>query len=278
MKLIFGTSVLVAALAASVFAQNRDRPQRGPDFMMLAGRGQTIGVSVRDLDPTDATRQKIDAGVLVDDVRANGPAEKAGIKKSDVITEFDGEHVRSVRQFSRLVRETPPGKTVKATVVRDGRKTDVSITPAADERQADVFIDRDRLHDRLGELRDRLPFNFDFDFDMPGSRARLGATVEDLTPQLAAYFGAKNGVLVSSVVDNSPASRAGLKAGDVITAIDGRSLASRTDLLRTLRGINDDQELTIAIVRDKQESSLKARLERPQPRRETRRIRIGRAV
>jgi len=98
---------------------------------------------------------------------------------------------------------------------------------------------------------------------MPLAGRRLGVSVEELTSQLAGYFGAKDGVLVTSVADGSPASRAGLKAGDVITAINGQSVRSREDLLRGLREAPDSDEVTIGIVRDKKDSAVKAKLEAP---------------
>ena len=78
---------------------------------VLAGRGAQLGVSVRDLDAEQAKGQ---SGAVVEDVRAGSAAEKAGIKKGDVIAEFDGERVRGVRHLTRLVTETPDGRTVKA--------------------------------------------------------------------------------------------------------------------------------------------------------------------
>src|SRR5207245_9832621 len=105
-------------------------------------------------------------GAVVEDIRADSPAEKAGLKRADVIVEFDGERVRSARQFTRLVQETGPGRTVKATVVRDGQRKDVELTPT-DGRQGndDVLLDSRRLRESFGDLgrwTDRmLPFHFD---------------------------------------------------------------------------------------------------------------------
>src|SRR5439155_22327470 len=191
-----------------------ERNGRAREFTILSGRGAEIGVTIRDLGSSDAGAGKADArtgGVLVEEVRPDGPAEKAGIKRSDVIVEFDGEHVRSARQFTRLVQETAPGRTVKATVVRDGQRKEIQLTPS--EGRDAVLLDGERLRERLGDLgpfADHLPpFNFDFDLGLGGlldTRGRLGVSVEELTPQLAAYFGAKEGVLVSTVSDDSPAS------------------------------------------------------------------------
>jgi serine protease Do len=244
------------------------RPEwRVRELSTLSGRGAEIGVSVRDVELAEAEPQKSPAGVLVEDVRLDGPAEKAGVKRSDVIVEFDGEQVRSARQFGRLVQETAPGRTVKAVVVRGGQKRDVQITPESG-RTARFTIDGDRMLERfgddLGNLADRLPpFNFNFDFDTAGVGRRLGVTVNELTSQLAGYFGTTDGLLVTSVVDDSPAARAGLKAGDVITTVNGNRVRSRDDLIHGLRDARDGEEVTVGIVRDKQETTVKAKIESP---------------
>jgi len=258
--------VAVAIVAApSVSGQANDRPRLG----VFAG-GSRIGASVRDLDTSD----RREGGVYVEDVRPGSPAEKAGLKPADIITKLDGETVRSARQFSRLVQETPAGRAVSATVLRDGRSTDVSVTPEEGSR-ADAFFGRDgfaagfdqrRFEDQMGRLQDQfrnIPFDFNLGFGLRGfdGRAQLGVTVEELTPQLATFFGAKDGVLVASVTTDAPASRAGLKAGDVIHSVNGQNVASRADLTRALRSAGANTDVTIGIVRDRKETSVKARLD-----------------
>jgi serine protease Do len=253
MKVLKFVSVLVVLAGVGLLAQagwtvqpgGRGGPG-GPGnnmrgFSILAGRGAEIGVSIRDAGADD----KVPAGVVVVEVQPDSAAEKAGLKHADVIVEFDGEHVRSARQFTRLVQETASGHTVKATVVRDGQRKDVQITPSEGQNALELngdrmVIDGDRLRERLndlGRLTDRaLPFNFNgnggtFSFQMPQSeRGRLGVAVQELTPQLGTYFGAKDGVLIASVSEDSPASRAGLKAGDVVIRINNEPVRSREDL------------------------------------------------
>jgi serine protease Do len=97
----------------------------------------------------------------------------------------------------------------------------------------------------------------------PGS-GRLGVSVQALTPDLAAYFGVSAGVLVSSVDPERPAAKAGLKAGDVITAIDGKAVKSPGELVEQLAG--RQSEVTISVTRDKKVVTLKATLDAPQTR------------
>jgi serine protease Do len=268
--MLAGLAVVAVVAAPSVFgafdspglAQARQQWElANRDFMLLEGRGSEIGVRIADA---------AESGVKVDEVEPNSAAEKAGVKAGDLITMFDGERVRSARQFARLVQETPPGRTVKMTVSRDRQQKDLQITPDSGRRgRSSVLIDGDRLRDQLGDLGNRLPpFNFNFDLDQSelGSGRRLGVSVQELTDQLASYFGVSRGVLITAVTDGSPASRAGLKAGDVITSVNGNRIESRDDFGRALRDAADRRqaeasEITIGIVRDKKESSVKATIE-----------------
>jgi serine protease Do len=267
-------AVVVLALGATsavsqAFGQNRAERDRVRVAVPAPGPGTEIGLSIRDVE-TNRDAQ----GVFVEEVRPDGPAEKAGIKPSDIIVEFDGEQVRGVRQFSRLVLETVPGRSVKATVVRDGKKRDVQITPSQG-RPGNVMFNRDAVHERLDGLVDRLPpFDFDLSLDPARSpRGRLGATVQDMPKPLADYFGSTGGVLVSEVAGDSAASRAGLMPGDVITSVNSVAVRSRADLVQQLAVAGDNREVTIGIVRNKKESTLKATIEPiRRPSRSARRI------
>ena len=266
----FGMFVLGLALAVggavSVAAQDRSERRR-PNVMVLDGRGAQLGVSVSDVDV------KGTAGVRIDDVDPDSPADAAGLREGDVVVEFDGERVRSARQFTRLVQETPGGRTVKIAVMRDGQKQILDATPE-NRVTLDFGFDAERLREQLERsLRefhvepptfrydDRGPRRFEYRLPervMPyaGGRGRLGVTVQSLTPELEEYFGAKNGgVLVSSVTQDSAAAQAGLKAGDVITSINGRSVTGSGDLMRELGDLTG--EITIGILRDRKEMTLK---------------------
>jgi serine protease Do len=261
MKRLAIASIAALSLVATVSVSGQDRPgdapRRVPDMMVLAGRGAEIGVQV--------TEGK-DGGVLIEEVRPDSPAEKAGLKRSDVVVEFDGERVRSVRQFGRLIQETPPGRMVKATVVRDGQRKELQITPQEGRGVLGRGLpDGDLLREpqrELERMRGQLPPGFNFRFDLPEilSGRRLGITVEELTDQLAKHFGATEGVLITSVTDGSAASRAGLEAGDVITSIDGRSVRSGDDLMRALRDAKTD-DVKIAIVRARKETIVTVKLD-----------------
>src|SRR5262245_9163320 len=119
--------VLTGGPAAVPVAHGQSRPAKVRAFELT--RGARIGVTVQDMENNDAKDTKAPrAGILVESVETGGAAEKAGVKAGDAITEFDGERVRSVRQFSRLVQETPSGRSVAVTLSRDGQRVSVNVT------------------------------------------------------------------------------------------------------------------------------------------------------
>lgn len=249
---------------------------------VLGGRGSQLGVSVKDLDP--AVRGK--SGAIVEDVREGSAAEKAGIRKGDVIAEFDGERVRGVRHLTRLVSETPEGRPVTAVVERDGKRLDLTVTPESGEmalggRDFELVVPHMRFEHLPGiekelrrELERSLPregtWSFHgrpdeaFSFGM-NERGRLGVSVLPLEGQLAEYFGTSKGVLVNSVEKDSPAAKAGLKAGDVVTAVNGKAVGEPSELIEAVREAGDGVTLSIDIVRDRKPQSVKAELEKREP-------------
>lgn len=264
MKRIFGVVAMVVVLGVvlvfnwPVAAQGRTAPL--PDPLTLEGLGSTIGVAIRDLTPAEASGDAARGGVFIDEVEAGTPAASAGFKPGDVVVEFDGERVRSARQFTRLVRDTPPGRTVTVAVLRGGARETVSVTPEALTAAFLVPGIADRVERSLRRLPRNLDFDFDFDFSRNRggifSRGRLGASLTTLNPQLAEYFGVKEGLLVASVEAESSAARAGLRAGDVITAIGGTAVRTPSDVTRALRQLEPESTTEVRVMRDKKELTL----------------------
>lgn len=289
MKVWTTSAITVAVLTAAGIGAALAPVARGQDVewpfgdqpnivQVFTGGGSQIGVSVRDVDAEDAKRLKLAnaAGVLIEEVQADSPAAKAGIKEGDVVVEFDGERVRSMRQFTRLVQETPAERQVTAAVMRDGQRVTLSVQP----RVADNWKGFQEFS-RFGDLLPPPPPPPAKPPSPPSVRVlpkldrwyvstgRLGITVESLSDQLADYFGTKDGVLVTSVADSSTASKAGVKAGDIVTGINGNTVSTPSDLSRRTERLEDGDEFTLEVVRDKKPMTLKGKVEPRQPRKWT---------
>src|SRR5262245_39691193 len=94
---IAAAAALTFAFAAPARGQGRDR-DGVQQMMMLEGPGSRIGVTARELEPAELERHKLAGGVFVETVMPDGPAAKGGLRAADVVVEFDGERVRSLRQ------------------------------------------------------------------------------------------------------------------------------------------------------------------------------------
>lgn len=235
--------------------------QGGFDILTLRGPGSSIGVEITELDAEKAKSSSVENGVVINAVRPETPAARAGFQAGDIVVEFDGEAVRSARQFRRLVEETRPGHEVKATVVRNRSRQSLAVTPelaAAGSVPAPLSNLPALRQLQVQPNLKAAPFNVE-----PGrtwstfSQGRLGVSVISLETQLAEYFGAKQGVLVTGVNADTPASRAGIRAGDVILDVGARPVTSPADVNDALRTIDAGASVDIKVLRDKKELLLK---------------------
>src|SRR5882672_2328297 len=185
-----------------------------PVLTQLAAAGRVergyLGVAVQRVTPDLAKSFKLEGprGALVASVAAGSPAMHAGVKRGDVIVEYDGHRIARSDALPRVVAETPVGKDVALVVVRDGKPVTLSVQVA-----------------RLAEAPERVVAE-------SNTTAPLGLTVQTLTPALARQFGLHEsaGVLVRGVESASPAADAGVQPGDVIAEIDRQPVKSVDDL------------------------------------------------
>jgi predicted metalloprotease with PDZ domain len=206
------------------------------------------------------------AGALVTEVQKGSAADKAGLQAGDVITDFDGIHVRSSAELRRLIRETPSGRTVEIKVFREGRRHTLSAKLEASKNQFWWKPPGQQYYPQIipppGEhnLPQIIP-------PAMGRRVTLGIEGDDLTPQLAKYFGVEQGagVLVSEVTLGGAADKAGVKAGDVITQVDGKPVRGVEELRRALNEnfTGETRKVSLTVVRDHHERTMTAELTRP---------------
>lgn len=267
---ITGVGLLVSTGLATAQRRSGDRTAIYATQDLLGG--SRIGLSIEDVADDDAAEE----GAVVHDVRPESPASAAGFAEGDVVVEFDGERVRSARQLTRHVQETPAEHTVEAIVMRDGSRVQLEVTP---ESGLAAMASMPALRN-LGEIVSRVVpgagRDLAFDFRFRRGSVRLGVNVQELAPQLAEYFGVDDGVLVSSVAEESVASAAGLQAGDVITSVDGRAVDDIDRLRRRLAAVDPGEEVAIGVTRSGRELELTATINEDRDREGQRRLEIFR--
>jgi serine protease Do len=253
-------------------------PEPGDEnaMVLLDDEGASwLGVESQEVTSEKAKELKLPAerGVLLERIVPDSPAAKAGLKDSDVITEINEQRVEGAAQFRRMIHEIPAGRSVQFTVWRDGRAQTISVTLGKSEEHGNTWF---RTAPRAFsfqlpniEVPEVAPMP-DMDWGslggvLAGARPRLGIDAEDLSGQFGTYFGAPDGegVLVREVNSGSPAEKAGVKSGDVITSLNGERVRSLGDLREKLAGKRDEKTVKLGVLRNKSEVSITVELPPP---------------
>jgi serine protease Do len=264
----------VATLAAAALqvghAEARpaeDESGRRVEVIRVGRDGARLGVVLQEVTSEEAAKAKLaeERGALVTRVDKDSAAEKAGIKEGDVIVSYQGEKVWSVAQLRRLVGETPPGRHVALEVNRGGavQRLGATLEEARDHRFAlgddgafhfDVPVPpippMPPVEDLFkgGDHGSRFLFR---DHGFVAGPGRLGVFYQEVSGQLARYFKVTDGtLLVTEVEADGPASKAGLRAGDVILKVDGKAVDGGDDLRHAVDTAGSGAELTLTVQRD----------------------------
>jgi serine protease Do len=187
-----------------------------------------LGVMIQDLTPALARKLELaqKAGALVGDVLPKGPAEKAGLKSGDIVTEFAGKPVKDSRHFRLQVARTKPGESVPVKVLRDGSTKALSVT-VQELPGSEQLARTDSKH-------------------ADDNESLKGVAVGDLDTQSRSQFKIPEtvrGVVVLQVEPDSAAAEAGLKPGDVIMEINKHSVKSSEEAVRLTENPKDKTTL-----------------------------------
>ena len=188
-----------------------------------------LGIMIQDITPELAQSFDIQEtkGVIVADLVADGPAEKAGLKRGDVITRLNGREVDNAHGLSRMVASMAPDTTVTLQVIRDGKNREIKATIGtmpADGAEA-----------------------------APAKKeSTWGLTVQNLTPELAQRFEwdqTEHGVVISNVQPGSPAAEVKLRPGDLIKEINRQKIQNLKDYNQALQKVKKGESLLLLVKR-----------------------------
>lgn len=272
--------ILTTGLGLAIAQQPAPAPPEPPDEPLintfsLFTDGGYLGVYAENISRENMGRYHMGQirGVGITQVIKDSPAEKAGLKKDDVILRLDGENITSVRKLNRLVSEIAPDQSVRVTVSRGGAEQELTATIGKRNNASTVqglLSGEPRVWKWEGDPKafkfdgptfERFGFDLDKDGDLTlllNNGRRIGVNTMELNKQLADYFGITGGkgVLVTSVTEDGPAAKAGIKAGDVITAIDGEAVDSPGDISRVINR-KKEGEVTLTVIRNKSQQMIR---------------------
>ncbi len=234
-----------------------------------------LGVGINDLDKAERAELGVPKTyvVHVNNVHDGSPADEAGIEVGDVIISINGKDAGDTGDLIEMVRKVEPFTEIDVLLYRDGSEITKSavlgIRPRkyvwSSDDMDDFTIDLEGLEGlaALGELGDLFVPRFDVGYAW-GGKGRLGVYVDDLGEGLAEYFevpGGK-GVLVEEIVEDGAAEAAGIRAGDVIIEIDGKSVADTDELSKAISMMQGDAPTPIVIVRSGERITVEATVEK----------------
>ena len=211
-----------------------------------------LGVMLADVSKKKLEGMGLKNGVKISKVYNGSPADKAGLEMNDIIITFDGEKVHSPKDLKNSVKMKKVNDKVDLEYFRDGKTNLITVT-IEKRKPPKVFMQK-------------APQVFKKKIHHSKNSVFLGVKVEELTDQLREFFNVSDGlgVLIAEVVEDSPAEKAGLKAGDVITKIEDREIENYHDLIRGLNYFDPDDEVEVFFVRDKSNNSVEVKLAEPQ--------------
>ncbi len=270
--------ILFSLLAfVSVFAQESPTAPKKPleTYRALIAPmsigGSYLGVQIREVSKENMAQFGLREvrGVAIEKVLESSPAAQAGLMNNDVVVRFNGEEVTSVRKLNRLISEVAPDHSAKIVVLRNGVEQAFDVKMG--KREMPELFDGNFKFENIPPLATMPEFKEFPKGNLPelyndgaktfvwstAANRQIGISVSDLTKQLGDYFGVSDGkgLLITGVNENSPAAKSGLRAGDVITEINGKAVDRSFDLIKA---INEKKEgdISLTIVRDKNRQTI----------------------
>lgn len=244
-------------------------------FSLYAGSKGYVGIYPEEL--SEAVRAALDfeeAGVMVKEVVDESPAMKAGLLAGDIIMKVGDKKMFTTDRLFKSVGKASPGSQLDLTIWRKGKKKSITVTVGErPENPGNMFLNDDSgmwfdnqdhkfmIHKDDDEHSQRM-INIDRDIDEDEMVITvevddepdpwLGISMQRLTPQLARYFGADEDseVLISEVLDDSPAQKAGLVAGDVLVKLAGERIEEMGDVREALSEKEPGDRVDVQVLRD----------------------------
>jgi C-terminal processing protease CtpA/Prc len=244
------TIILMTLVSFVACAQKAPRLEAHVYVQTVGSKTGWLGVSIQDMTGRLAKHMDVNTteGALVRSVEEESPADEAGIKKDDIIIEVGGKKIADADDLREAVASNTPGAKVGIVIMRkNDRKTLSATLERSPRRQSFSYAPT-------------IPHTPDLPMDVQVfvNTNRLGMSLSTLNKQLGKYFEAPDGrgVLVQEVEEDSPAQRAGIKAGDVIVEIGKERIEEPRDVHYALRDFSKGEKAPVNIIRKGEKKTL----------------------
>ena len=244
---ILGIALLFVAGGTSLEAQSKQEEKALQKFIEIhedMGKGGWLGVKIAEYSIEKGGEESRE-GVKIVEVFEDSAASRAGLREGDIIVKIDGKAVDGVQEVVEEIRANEPGEKIKIIILRNGKEK--KRYAVLGERPEDMDVAEHKIIIKGGD-----PEQFVWMAKQLHGKPRLGVELTELNDQLREYFKVEKGlgVLVRRVIEDTPAEKAGLKAGDVILSINGEEVKSSSDLIEALADIEKDDVALIELARD----------------------------
>ncbi len=189
-----------------------------------------LGVSIMEItdDHVKLLNLKSKEGALISSVEPGTPAEKAGLKRYDVITKLDGETIKNRTDVRFKVADVEPGKEVELTIIRDGKEKNVRLKVAELEPEPETA-------QKVSPDKD------------------LGITVQEMTPRIASRYGfqTEEGLIITEIKQYSEAQRQGLEKYDIIVEVNRKPVQRVSDLEKEIKNTDAGDPIMLLVIRER---------------------------
>ncbi len=242
----------------TVFKRDRPLAMTIPWTRRFEGHPSLNGENFNYLRPSNNNKamlgvmtQKANDGVKVTDVTKESGAEKAGLKKDDVITKVGSKEINDPQDLIAAIGENKPNDKVDITYKRDGKENKTSVTLGENKSRGNSFnLNNGDFNFEFPQGAITPPLdNFNFNFNR---KPRIGLQIQDVEEG--------KGVKVKDVDEDSPASKAGIKEGDVISQVNGKDIAGVDELRNEIRDIKEGDALKFTYKRDGKNQSAEIKI------------------
>ena len=254
------TFILVLAWSFSALAADEKKIEK-KIWVQKEEKKAGLGIMVTTVNEEKDGRK---SGARILEVFDGSEADAIGLEKGDIITEVNKQPVNKPSDLVNTMKDLDEGQEVALVVMRNGQLKEFKAVLKPFSGHAFAFHGDDFGGDTAYDfIYTPHAGNFSRPIQLPelagaGEKGGyLGVQVKNLSDQLLKYFEVTNGVLIEEVMKDSPAEKAGLKAGDVITSINSRKIEDARDLTRTVNFYNPDEEVEVTFTRKGDQNKVK---------------------